>query len=232
MSHFIQVSNVAKEYEQGHTVLDGISFGVEQGEWLAIVGKSGSGKSTLLNLLAGLDRPERGEIRVKNQLIHTMSEKERSLWRAHNVGFIFQFFHLLPSLTVMENILLAMDLGECIPANARIQKARTTLEQMGILHLQNRLPSRLSGGEQQRAAIARAVANDPPILVADEPTGNLDSASASQVFEIFSYLVESGKTVVMVTHDSDAELHAHRSLHLRDGYLAKISEAVLEEVRQ
>lgn len=227
----IRLKNIVKRYTGDRAVLDGISFDVNSGEWLAVVGKSGSGKTTLINMIAGLDTPDEGEVLVDGIQIQRMSERNRSLWRGANVGFVFQFFYLLPTLTVLENVLLALDLGSKFVDSARMGRALEILSRLGISHLKDRFPSALSGGEQQRTAIARAIANDPPVLVADEPSGNLDTKTAASVFEIFRGLVDEGKTLLMVTHDPEARQRADRSIVISDGKLIdeikRNSEAVL-----
>ncbi len=226
---FIRIQGIEKHYGGGRAVLSDISFHVRKGEWLAVAGKSGSGKTTLINLMAGLDTPDRGEIFVGGVAVHTLDEKERAVWRAGHVGFIFQFFHLLPTLTVLENVVLAMDLGDRIPVGRRMDRAREILASLQIAHLENRFPSALSGGEKQRTAIARALVNDPALLVADEPTGNLDTKTASTVFDIFRELVNQGKTLLMVTHDPEARRRADRSILLKDGSCEGESESLFPE---
>jgi putative ABC transport system ATP-binding protein len=184
-----------------------------------VVGPSGSGKSTLLNMITGIDRPTSGEVFVGGQAVHALSENELARWRGRNVGVVFQFFQLLPTLTVLENVMLPMDFCRVYRRRERRERARDLLEQVGIAEQAHKLPSALSGGEQQRAAIARALANDPPLVVADEPTGNLDTATATQLFTLFEALVARGKTLLVVTHDRSLSARTERVLHLLDGRL-------------
>ena len=198
-------------------VLRDIELQVEQSEFVAIVGKSGSGKSTLLNLIAGIDRPTSGQVWVTSTAVHALDENRTAIWRGRSVGVIFQFFQLLPGLTAVENVMLPMDFGGVYPARARRGRALALLAQMEMAGYADALPAALSGGQQQRVAIARALANDPPLLLADEPTGNLDSAAAAAVFRLFRQLVARGKTVLMVTHDHDLARQAPRTITLADG---------------
>jgi len=197
--------------------LRGVSLRVAPGDFLAVLGKSGSGKSTLLNLIAGIDRPTEGEVRAAGENLNQLGENKMALWRGRNVGVVFQFFQLLPSLTVEENILLAMDFVGKIPGAARRKRARDLLELVGLSDQAAKLPSALSGGQQPRAAIARALANDPPIVLADEPTGNLDSETAAAVAELFHGLIAQRKTLLIVTHDDKLASRAHRVIRLKDG---------------
>jgi putative ABC transport system ATP-binding protein len=199
--------------------LKNISLQIHPAEFVAVIGKSGSGKSTLMNVLTGIDRVDSGEIIINKLPIHSLDEANLTAWRGKNVGIIFQFFQLLPTLTVAENIMLAMDFCQTFPTKARRPRALSLLEKLGILEQADKLPSALSGGQQQRAAIARALANDPPILVADEPTGNLDTETALSIMRLFSALVSEGKTVVMVTHERDYRDFFSRTINLSDGQL-------------
>jgi putative ABC transport system ATP-binding protein len=183
--------------------LKGVNLEVSPKEFIVVVGKSGSGKSTLLHLIAGIDRPERGSICVAGTSIHSLRERELSSWRGRTIGVVFQFFQLLPTLTIAENIILAMDFCSVIPLRKRRTRTIELLDRFGIQDQANKLPSALSGGQQQRAAIARALANEPPIILADEPTGNLDAETANDVLELLSELPSSGTTVLMVTHERD-----------------------------
>ncbi len=198
-------------------VLRDINLLVNQGEFLAVVGKSGSGKSTLLNMITGIDRPTSGEVLVADTAVHRLAEGPLATWRGRTVGVVFQFFQLLPTLTVVENIMLPMDFMASYPARERRPRALALLEQVGITDQADKLPSSLSGGQQQRAAIARALANDPLLIVADEPTGNLDNHTADEVIRLFSSLVQSGKTVIIVTHERDVTAFTDRSVVLADG---------------
>lgn len=223
MNSLISLRSVTKCYE-GATgalpALRGISLDVKPGEFVAVVGKSGSGKSTLLNMLAGIDRPTSGEISVSGTPVHALTQDQLAAWRGRSVGVVFQFFQLLPTLTVLENVMLPMDFCNTYPARDRATRAHTLLEQMGIADQADKLPSALSGGQQQRAAIARALANDPPLLLADEPTGNLDSRTAESILQLFTALAEAGKTVVMVTHERDVATWVTRTITLVDGEVA------------
>jgi len=216
----IDLRNVVKTYETGAggvTVLKDINLKVRPGEFLSIVGPSGSGKSTLLNMITGIDRPTDGEVYVGDQAVHKMSENQLARWRGRNVGVIFQFFQLLPTLTILENTMLPMDFCNVYKRRERKDRAMRLLEQVHIAEHAHKLPSALSGGEQQRAAIARAMANDPPVIVADEPTGNLDTVTADGVFALFEQLVSEGKTIMVVTHDQSLSERMERVLHLLDG---------------
>ena len=216
----IDLRDVVKTYATGAgalTVLKDVTLQVQPGEFVSIIGPSGSGKSTLLNMITGIDRPTSGEVLVDSQAVHTMSENQLARWRGRQVGVVFQFFQLLPTLTVLENVMLPMDFCRCYARRQRKRRALALLEQVGIADQGNKLPNALSGGEQQRAAIARALANDPPLLVADEPTGNLDTATAAELFALFDALVAEGKTLLVVTHDRTLSRRSQRVLHLLDG---------------
>jgi len=216
----IELRGVGKEFlSSGGTVsvLRDIDLSVEQGEYIAIVGKSGSGKSTLLNMITGIDHPTGGSVSINSTDVHRLSESRLAKWRGRHVGIVFQFFQLIPTLTIRENLLLAMDFVGSIPKNARNVRAEALLDQVGILPHADKLPAALSGGEQQRAAIARALANDPPVLVADEPTGNLDSKTTEAIQRLFSGLVKEGKTVIVVTHEDVSRPDYSRIVSLRDG---------------
>jgi len=218
--HLIDMRNIVKTYQSiagSFTALKGVSLLVDGGEFVAVIGKSGSGKSTLINMLTGIDRPTTGEVIVGGTPVHTLTEGQMSVWRGKNLGIIFQFFQLLPSLTVVENVMLPMDFCNMYRPSERRDRAMMLLEQVEMTETANKLPSAISGGQQQRAAIARAMANDPPILIADEPTGNLDSRTAEAVFTLFEELVRAGKTIVMVTHDTDLARRATRSVVVADG---------------
>ncbi|GHO93695.1 ABC transporter ATP-binding protein [Reticulibacter mediterranei] len=212
-----QVSKAYQTPSGSFIALRDIDLGIHQNEFVAVVGKSGSGKSTLINLITGIDRPSTGEVMVDGTPIHRLSENQLALWRGRNVGIVFQFFQLLPVLTIIENVMLPMDLCNTYPASLRRDRALTLLEQVGIAAQAQKLPTALSGGEQQRAAIARALANDPPLIVADEPTGNLDTRTADAVLKLFTDLVVQGKTVVFVTHERDIRRHVSRQITLVDG---------------
>jgi putative ABC transport system ATP-binding protein len=218
----ISMTGVTKRYASAAgpvVALRDVSLEIAEGEFVAIIGKSGSGKTTLVNLLTGIDSPSTGNIRVASTEVHTLGEEDLSSWRGRSVGIVFQFFQLLPTLTVAENVMLPMDFCRTYPVRERRARAVGLLAQMGVADQADKLPTALSGGQQQRAAIARALANDPPLIVADEPTGNLDSRTAEEVMEFFAQLVNSGKTVVMVTHERDLERYCARSIALSDGAL-------------
>ncbi|MFC0505113.1 ABC transporter ATP-binding protein [Micromonospora costi] len=194
-----------------------VDLRVAPGEFVTIVGRSGSGKTTLLNLLAGIDRPTSGEVWVGGTGVHALPERRLAAWRGRTVGLVFQFFQLLPTLTVAENVMLPMDFCDTVPARQRRSTAMHLLDQVGIAEQAEKLPAALSGGQQQRAAIARALANDPPVILADEPTGNLDSTTAAAVLDLFTGLARAGKAVVMVTHERDLSGYADRQVTLADG---------------
>jgi len=219
----IELRQVVKNYETTagpFTALKDINLRVDTGEFVAVIGKSGSGKSTLINMLTGIDRPTSGQVLVGDTAVHTLSEGQLAVWRGRTIGVIFQFFQLLPTLTVIENVMLPMDFCHMYSARERRERAMYLLEQVEVARHAHKLPSAISGGEQQRVAIARALANDPPILAADEPTGNLDSKTAESVFQLFDRQVEEGKTILMVTHDRDLAKRVTRTVMLADGEIA------------
>lgn len=216
----VRVENISKIITSKagkNTILDSVSFAVPSGSLFAINGPSGSGKSTLLNILTGIDRPSTGYILFGDQEIRYMSENKLAKWRGKHVGIVFQFFQLLPTLTAQENVLLALELGGTIPRRQWRQRTQECLKQVGLEPYARRLPSELSGGQQQRVAIARALANDPPVIVADEPTGNLDSRTAHQVFDLLVELTQRGKTIIYVTHDPKLADRATERIDLLDG---------------
>jgi putative ABC transport system ATP-binding protein len=197
--------------------LKGVNLSIQQGEFVGIVGKSGSGKSTLMNMITGIDRPSAGDVYVNRTHLNDMSEAKMAKWRGVNIGVIFQFFQLLPTLTVVENVMLPMDFCNKYTVKERRERALHLLEIVDIAHQAEKLPMMISGGQQQRVAIARALANDAPLIIADEPTGNLDSKTAGQVFHFFDSLVKGGKTFVMVTHDHDMASALGRVVTIADG---------------
>ena len=216
----IHLKQVVKKYESlaGEVMaLKGINLRVKPGEFVAITGKSGAGKTTLVNMMTGIDRSTAGEIEVDGVSVHRLGMEQAAEWRCRTVGVVFQSFQLLPTLTVLQNVTLPMDFGGEVPLRARRERGMRLLEQMEIAEHAHKLPSAVSGGQQQRVAIARAMANDPPILVADEPTGSLDSATAQAVVRVFENLVGQGKTVLLVTHDHDLARRAGRTVTLADG---------------
>ena len=200
----IQIKNVNKSYSVGDDqikVLKGIDLAIPSGSFAAIVGPSGNGKSTLLNMITGIDHPTSGQVIVTGQALHNMSENGLAAWRSQNMGIVFQFFQLIPSLNLLQNVIMPMDFLGTLSRSQRKERAFHLLDMVGLADEAKKLPSRVSGGQQQRAAIARALANDPPLVVADEPTGNLDNETSEEVFQIFSHLVDQGKTLIMVTHN-------------------------------
>jgi putative ABC transport system ATP-binding protein len=216
----ISMTGVTKAYESiagSMVALRDVNLDVGEGEFVAVIGKSGSGKTTLINLLTGIDSPSAGTIRVASMDVHASDQEDLSSWRGRSVGIVFQFFQLLPSLTVAENVMLPMDFCNTYPTRERRLRALELLARMGIADQADKLPTALSGGQQQRAAIARALANDPPLIVADEPTGNLDSHTAKDVMEFFAHLATAGKTVVMATHERELARYFARSITLIDG---------------
>jgi putative ABC transport system ATP-binding protein len=220
MNKIIELKQVYKDYPQAgtlQTVLHDINLEILPGEFVAIVGPSGNGKSTLLNLLTGIDHPSRGAVIVNGAALQTLSNEKLTRWRGGNVGIVFQFFQLLPALSLLQNIVLPMDFLGKLNKSQRRERAMQLLERVGLAAEAHRLPSQVSGGQQQRAAIARALANDPPLIVADEPTGNLDAATADSVFELFAHLRDQGKTLVMVTHNETLADAASRKLEIRSG---------------
>jgi putative ABC transport system ATP-binding protein len=213
-------TDLSREYTSASgtfTALSAVNLGVQRGELVAIVGRSGSGKSTLMNLVAGIDRPTRGTVVLEGTPLGGLDERALSRFRGKRVGVVFQFFQLLPTLTMAENVMLPMDLCRSVPAAQRRERALSLLETVGIADQADKMPSALSGGQQQRAAIARALANEPALLVADEPTGNLDRHTSDDVLGLFQRLAASGTTILMVTHEQDISRIASRVVRLEDG---------------
>jgi putative ABC transport system ATP-binding protein len=216
----IRFNGVVKRFKAGEdevTVLKGVDAEFQAGEFVGIIGKSGSGKSTFVNMLTGIDRPSAGAVYVGDVRVDQLSESRLAAWRGRNLGVVFQFFQLLPMLSLLENVMLPMDFCHTYPASDRKQRALKLLDLVGLADQAHKLPAALSGGQQQRVAIARALANDPPIIVADEPTGNLDSKTAESVFTLFETLVKEGKTIIMVTHDSSLARRVKRTVLIADG---------------
>jgi putative ABC transport system ATP-binding protein len=218
--HLIELQQVTKVYETSvgpFAALKNINLQVDGGEFVAVIGKSGIGKSTLINMITGIDRPTAGQVLVGDTAVQKLNEGQIAVWRGRTIGVIFQFFQLLPTLTAVENVMLPMDFCNMYGLAERYEQAMHLLNEVGLTDHAHKLPSALSGGEQQRVAIARALANDPPILAADEPTGNLDSQTAEAVIQLFDQLVAQGKTILMVTHDLDLTKRAGHVLTLADG---------------
>ncbi len=219
-SPLIEIKNLCKVYQTpagDFTAVNGINVEVQRGEFVAIIGKSGSGKSTFINMITGIDHPTSGEIWIDGASIHSFNEGQMAAWRGRNLGIVFQFFQLFPTLTILENIILPMELNKLYSKSERKERAMHLLEKVEMTAQAHKLPSAISGGQQQRVAIARALANDPPLLVADEPTGNLDSKTAEKIFSLFEDLVAAGTTILMVTHDSDLARRVNRTILISDG---------------
>jgi len=218
----ISLHEVNKTYETPagkFAALKDVDLEIEPGQFVGIVGKSGSGKSTLLNLVAGIDRPSAGSVTVAGTEIQSLSENKLAAWRGRNVGFVFQFFQLLPTLTVAENVMLPMDFSKSVPLRERRKRAVALLERVGVSAHADKLPATLSGGEQQRVAIARALANEAPLVLADEPTGNLDSVTATAILDLFRSMANQGTTVVIATHEADIARVIDRRIEISDGTL-------------
>jgi len=231
--YLVELRDVIKAYESPagrFLALKGIDLLINNGEFIAVVGKSGSGKSTLMNMITGIDRPTSGEVYVDNVGIHELSEGKIAVWRGRTLGIVFQFFQLLPTLTVIENVMLPMDFCHMYSLKERNERAMHLLDQVELSDQANKLPSARSGGQQQRVAIARALANDPPIIIADEPTGNLDTKTAASIFTLFEQLVDEGKTILMVTHDQDLAHKVSRTIYLVDGRIVNKDEFTQERV--
>jgi len=217
---FIQLRNVVKTYKTAAgdlIALKNINARFEWGEFVGIIGKSGAGKSTLVNMVTGVDRLTSGEVIVDGTSVHRLNENQMALWRGLNVGVVYQSFELLPMLSLIDNVMLPMDFCGLYKPRKSQERARQLLTRVGLEEHMRKPPTKISGGQQQRVAIARALANDPPIIVADEPTGNLDSSTAEGIFELFELLVQQGKTIVMVTHDQSLAERFSRVLRIADG---------------
>jgi len=216
----IELRNVTKNYKTAvgdFPALKSVDLQIQAGEFVSVIGKSGSGKSTLLNMVTGIDRPTEGEVFVNDTAVHELNENRMARWRGKNLGIVFQFFQLLPTISIVENIMLPMDFCRTYPMREREKRAMELLDLVELADHAYKLPTALSGGQQQRVAIARALANDPPIVIADEPTGNLDSKTADSVFQLFNDLVAQGKTIIVVTHDSGLAKRTHRTALIADG---------------
>jgi putative ABC transport system ATP-binding protein len=218
----VQLHNVIKKYQTASgdfTALNGVEAQFSHAEFVGIIGKSGAGKSTLVNMITGVDQLTSGEVWFENIAIHKLNEDQKSVWRGRNVGVVYQTFQLIPSISLLDNILLPMEFCGLYQPRRSEERARMLLEEVELQDHAFKKPSAISGGQQQRAAIARALANDPPLIVADEPTGNLDSATAEVIYKIFEKLIERGKTVIIVSHDRSLEEHVTRILSIEDGCL-------------
>src|SRR3954468_6629153 len=216
----IQLVGVEKVYRSGKVefrALRGVNLTIDSGEMIAIVGPSGSGKSTIMNMITGIDRPSAGTVTVDGRGIDEMSEEELAIWRGQRVGVVFQFFQLLPTLTALENAMLPLDFSRRVPKRERRALALRNLELVGLADKADNLPAEMSGGQQQRVAIARALAADPPLLIGDEPTGNLDTRTAGEMFDLLERLNGDGSTIIYVTHDLELAARAHRTVTIRDG---------------
>jgi putative ABC transport system ATP-binding protein len=219
----IELAGVEKVYRTGrveYRALRGVDLTIEDGDMVAIVGPSGSGKSTIMNMITGIDRPSAGTVTVDGQRIDAMSEEELAIWRGRRVGVVFQFFQLLPTLTALENAMLPLDFSRRVPKRERPALATRNLELVGLADKAHNLPSEMSGGQQQRVAIARALAADPPLLIGDEPTGNLDTRTAAEMFDLLHRLNGEGSTILYVTHDRELAGRANRTVTIRDGVVA------------
>ena len=219
----IELAGVEKVYRTGkleYPALRGVDLQIDDGDMVAIVGPSGSGKSTIMNIITGIDRPTAGAVTVDGQRVDAMSEEQLAIWRGRRVGVIFQFFQLLPTLTAIENAMLPLDFSRRVAKHERAPLALHNLELVGLAEKAGHLPSELSGGEQQRVAIARALAADPPLLIGDEPTGNLDTKTAAEMLDLLSRLNGEGTTVLYVTHDLELAARARRVVTIRDGVVA------------
>jgi len=236
-SSIIDLREVNKYYKTAigdFHALKSVELQINTGEFVSVIGKSGSGKSTLLNMITGIDRPSTGEVYVNGTAVHELNENRMARWRGKNLGIVFQFFQLLPTISVIENIMLPMDFCRTYPMREREKRALSLLEMVELADHAYKLPTALSGGQQQRVAIARALANDPPVVIADEPTGNLDSKTADSVFELFKNLVAQGKTIIVVTHDSGLAKRTQRTALIADGeivneYVAKAMSTLTRE---
>jgi putative ABC transport system ATP-binding protein len=219
----IELNQINKSYTVASgtfQALKNVTLSISNKQLVAITGKSGSGKSTLLNIITGIDQPTDGSVSINGVRVDKLSESELASWRGKNVGVVFQFFQLLPTLTILENVMLPMDFCNSYPKKERKERALSLLELVNIGEQADKLPSALSGGQQQRVAIARALANDPLLIVADEPTGNLDSQTAAAIFQLFANLAKSGKTVIVVTHEREFSSYFENTISIADGMIS------------
>lgn len=225
----IQLENISKIYNSAGgdvQALHRVSFSIGAGENVVVMGRSGSGKSTLLNIISGIDRPSTGKVRVAGQDLNQLRENDLALWRGRHVGIVFQFYQLLPTLSALDNVLFAMDLVDKIPKRERIARAKAHLDAVGLVDKFRKFPNELSGGERQRVAIARSMANDPALIIADEPTGNLDNQTAGQINQLFAQLNAGGTTLITVTHAAIDHRHFHKVLLIQDGEVKQIQATV------
>lgn len=223
----IQLTGVTRAFKVGGvhiTALNTIHLSIQNGEYVSVVGRSGSGKSTLMNMITGIDHPTNGDVVVMGTHTHRLPENQMAAWRGKNLGIVFQFYQLIPALSLIDNVLLPMQLINNKSHNIQSDRAKSLLQAVDLWEKKDKYPAQLSGGEQQRAAVARAMANDPPILIADEPTGNLSSSEAQQIMALFKEMVSAGKSVVFVTHDLELAQTAHRKVTLSDGKIIQDSE--------
>lgn len=228
---YIELKTLKKEYKSGSTVfsaLKNVNLNLDKGSFTIIKGASGSGKSTLLNLISGIDSPTSGEIVINGTAIHKLSNEQLAKWRGTEIGIVFQFFQLMPTLTVVENIILPMEFVKKIPRAQHKERAMMLLKKLNIAELADKYPNTLSGGEKQRVAVARAIANDPGIIIADEPTGNLDSINTSVIHEIFAQLNREGKTILYVTHEQGFPKAYTQVVHIADGAISNIEKKEME----
>ena len=223
-NQLVRIIDLVKSFPVGGgevTILKGLNLDVKNGEFVSIVGPSGNGKSTLLNMITGIDRPTSGHVIVNGMEVNKMSENKLAAWRGQHVGIVFQFLQMLPALSLMQNIILPMDFARKYSPRQRRERAMYLLDLVGLADQATKLPSMVSGGQQQRAAIARALSNDPELIVADEPTGNLDTRNANDIFDLFIKLVKEGKTMIMVTHDKELSRRVPRVVEITDGKITR-----------
>ncbi|AJE03600.1 ABC transporter ATP-binding protein [Geobacter pickeringii] len=223
----IAIQNLTKHYQSGGETVEalrGVNLSIDSGEFVTIMGQSGSGKSTLLSVLGGMNHPSGGTVEMAGVTLYELPGEQLADFRAENLGFVFQSFHLIQYLTALENVMLPLTITK-MKKTDKVQAAREALERVGLAGKADRLPNQLSGGEQERVAIARAIVKKPPILLADEPTGNLDSRTSEEVMELFRRLNDDGQTIIMVTHNPENSVYADRTIHLRDGFITDESSA-------